>query len=71
MNKILGRTIVRMESNNNAREIVSAYIRAMDNQDYNAAQGYLDDGVQIKGPAEEFFSKPKDILELIFRQNSL
>jgi SnoaL-like protein len=54
-----------MESKAEAKEVVLSYIRALDRQEYDAAQGYLLDGIRIKGPAGESFGKPKEFIDML------
>ncbi len=54
-----------MASKNPAIEVVVSYIHALDKQEYDAAQGYLTDGIRIKGPAGETFGKPKEFIEML------
>ena len=39
-----------MEPKNAAKNIVLAYVGALDRQDYRAARGYLKDRLPIRGP---------------------
>ncbi len=58
-----------MNSKKDAKEVVLSYIGALDRQEYDAAQGYLRDGVRIKGPAGESFGKPREFIDML-RQHS-
>ncbi len=50
---------------NNAKEVVLSYIKALDGQDYEAAEKYLNDNIRINGPAGEAFRKPKEFIEML------
>lgn len=55
-----------MESkNDNAKEVVLSYIRALDSRDYRAAEGFLNNSIRVKGPAGEGFNNPKQFLEML------
>ena len=43
-----------MEPKNAAKNIVLAYVGALDRQDYRAARGYLKDRLPIRGPGESY-----------------
>ena len=47
------------------KEIVMAYIGALDGQQYEKALDYLHDRVRIRGPAGETFGKPLDFIEML------
>ena len=47
------------------KDIVMAYIGALDSQDYDRALGYLHDRVRVRGPAGEAFGKPVDFIEML------
>jgi len=51
-----------------AREVVMAYIKAMDNRDYAAARNYLGDSLLVKGPAGEGFRSPDEFLKMMEQQ---
>ena len=51
-----------------AREVVMAYIKAMDDRDYAAARNYLGDNVRVKGPAGEAFRSPDEFLKMMEQQ---
>jgi len=53
-----------VESMSNAKEVVLAYIKALDNQDYNVARSYMYDNLPIKGPGESF-DKPEKLLKIL------
>ena len=53
-----------MESMSKAKKVVLAYIKALDNQDYNAARSYMNDRLLIKGPGESF-DKPEKLLKIL------
>lgn len=52
----------------NARDIVMAYVQALDRRDFAAAGQYLDDSVFIKGPGGEAFRSPGDFLKMMEQQ---
>lgn len=54
-----------MVSENVAENVVVSYIKALDNQEYNAARGYLSESVRIKGPAGESFGKPNEFIGML------
>ena len=54
-----------MQTKNDSREVVLSYIKSLDNQDYEAAENYLNGNIRIKGPEGESFSKPKDFSEML------
>jgi len=47
------------------REVVMSYIEALDNQRYEKAMAFLNEGVRIRGPAGETFGKPSDFVEML------
>jgi hypothetical protein len=47
------------------KEVVMAYIGALDDQRYDEALGLLLDDVRIRGPAGETFGKPLDFIEML------
>ena len=51
----------------NAGEVVTSYIRALDQQRYDDAVRLIDDNVRIVGPAGETFAKPADFLDVLKR----
>jgi len=54
-----------MKTNSDATEIVLSYIKALDKGEYDAAGKYLNDGVGIKGPAGESFSKTSEFINML------
>jgi len=60
-----GLVLESMQIKNNSREVVLSYVKALDNQDYEAAENYLNDCVRIRGPSGESFGKPKDFIEML------
>ncbi|HUK79287.1 MAG TPA: nuclear transport factor 2 family protein [Nitrososphaerales archaeon] len=54
-----------MKGTDRPKEVVMAYIGALDGQRYDEALGLLDDGVRIRGPAGEAFGKPMDFIEML------
>jgi limonene-1,2-epoxide hydrolase len=48
-------------------EVVMAYIKALDSQDYETAMNHLHDNVRIRGPAGETYGKPYDFIEMLRR----
>ncbi len=54
-----------MESGLDAKKVVLSYIRALDNLDYDAAGTYLNEEVQIKGPAGESFKTTKEFIDML------
>lgn len=54
-----------MESRDEPKEVVMAYIRALDNKQYQDALACLNDRVRIRGPAGETFGKPLDFIEML------
>lgn len=51
--------------NENAKEVVMAYIAALDGRDYAAAERLLNSSIRVKGPAGEGFNNPKQFLEML------
>ena len=47
------------------KEVVMAYVGALDGQQYDKALEKLHDGVRIRGPAGETFGKPLDFVEML------
>ncbi len=47
------------------RKVVSSYIKALDDQDYGAAEKCLNDEIRIQGPAGESFGKPKEFIGML------
>ncbi len=50
---------------NNAKEVVLSYIKALDSQDYDAAERFLNDNIRVMGPAGEAFRKPREFIEML------
>lgn len=48
-----------------SREVVMAYIGALDSQNYDEALNCLDAEVRIKGPAGETFGKPREFVNML------
>lgn len=57
---------MKMETKN-AREVVMAYIDALDGQDFDLASSFIDENVKIIGPAGEGFGKPKNFTDMLKR----
>jgi hypothetical protein len=57
-----------MSSGRSAKEVVLAYIHAMDSRDYSSARKYLGDNVRVKGPGGEAFRSPDDFLSMMQNQ---
>lgn len=55
-------------SNQDAKEIVLSYIKALDGRDYASARKCLGDNVRIKGPAGEAFRTPDEFLGMMKQQ---
>ena len=45
--------------------VLLSFIRALDRQDYNAAENYLNESVRVFGPSGEAFRKPKEFLDML------
>ena len=58
-----------MPEKDNSREIVMAYIKAMDTKDYDTVRGYLSNSVFIKGPAGEAFRSPEEFIGMMKQQS--
>ena len=54
-----------MGSEDSPKIVVMSYIDALDRQNYDAALGYLDDKVRVKGPAGETFGVPRDFIDML------
>lgn len=52
-------------SKNQPKEVVLAYIRALDNREYDKALAHLHETIRIRGPAGETFGKPLDFIEML------
>jgi hypothetical protein len=57
-----------MSSENRAKETVMSYVKALDSQDYEAAQKRLADNVRVKGPAGEAFRSASDFINMMRQQ---
>jgi hypothetical protein len=57
-----------MQMPTNAREIVMAYVQAMDKRDYAAVRQCLQDSVFIRGPGGEAFRSPDEFLRMMEQQ---
>jgi hypothetical protein len=56
---------ISMPDGPGSRDVVMAYIGALDSQHYEEALEHLHDKVQIRGPAGETFGKPLDFIEML------
>lgn len=54
-----------MEQGTRPKQVVIAYIEALDGQRYEEALDLLDDGVRIRGPAGETYGKPMDFIGML------
>ena len=54
-----------MQTKNNPMEVVLSYVKALDNQDYDAAGNFLNNGIRIKGPSGESFSNKKEFIDML------
>jgi predicted enzyme related to lactoylglutathione lyase len=54
--------------NQDAREIVMSYIKALDSRDYDSAREWLGDNVLVKGPAGEAFRSPDEFISMMRQQ---
>ena len=59
---------VIMNPNQDAKEIVMSYIKALDSQNYDSARNWLGDNVLVKGPAGEAFRSPDEFLSMMRKQ---
>ena len=59
---------VDMNPNQDAKEIVMSYIKALDSQDYDSARNFLGDNVLVKGPAGEAFRSPDEFMSMMQKQ---
>jgi len=59
---------VDMNPNQDAKEIVISYIKALDSQDYDSARNFLGDNVLVKGPAGEAFRSPDEFMSMMQKQ---
>jgi len=57
-----------MNPNQDAREIVMSYIKALDSRDYDSAREWLGDNVLVKGPAGEAFRSPDEFINMMRQQ---
>ena len=53
-----------MSSDSKSRDLVMAYIAALDRQHYDEALERLHERVRIRGPTGEAFGKPLDFIEM-------
>ncbi|MFA5105350.1 MAG: nuclear transport factor 2 family protein [Candidatus Micrarchaeia archaeon] len=53
-----------MENGTNPKEVVLAYIKALDNHDYDAARKLMDENASITGNSAETYNKPEKLLGL-------
>ncbi len=51
-----------------AKDIVLAYIKAMEERDYVSVKGYLGSNVTVKGPAGEAFRSQDEFIEMMKKQ---
>ena len=58
-----------MSQNQDARETVMSYIKALDSQDYVSARKWLCDNVLVKGPAGEAFRSPDEFISMMKNQH--
>ena len=58
-----------MVQNKDSREVVMAYIKAMDNKDYDSVRSYLSDSIFIKGPAGEAFRSTEEFISMMKQQS--
>ena len=49
------------------KDVVVAYIEALDDQKYEEALGFLHDNVRVRGPAGETYGKPTGFIEMLRR----
>ena len=57
-----------MNPNQDAKEIVMSYIKALDSRNYDSARFSLGDNVLVKGPAGEAFRSPDEFIEMMQKQ---
>jgi hypothetical protein len=57
-----------MNLDQDAKEIVMSYIKALDRQDYDSARKWLGDNVLVKGPAGEAFRSPDEFISMMQKQ---
>ena len=50
------------------REVVLAYLKAMDDRNYSAVKNYLSDHVAVKGPSGEAFRSRDEFMEMMQKQ---
>ena len=60
--------VVYMENISGAREVVMAYIEAMDKKNFDDVRKYMADNVFVKGPAGEAFRSPDEFINMIRAQ---
>jgi hypothetical protein len=58
-----------VDQKENPREVVMAYIKAVDNKDYDSIRSYLSDSVFIKGLAGEAFRSPDEFIGMMKQRN--
>ncbi len=56
-----------IEKSNTSKEIVMAYIGALDSHQFEKAAELIDEKVKISGPAGEGFGKPTDFINMLKR----
>jgi hypothetical protein len=57
-----------MNPNQNAKEIVMSYIKALDSRNYDSVRNSLSDNVLVKGPAGEAFRSPNEFIAMMQKQ---
>ena len=57
-----------MNPTQDAKEIVMAYIKALDSQDFESARRCLSDSLLVKGPAGEAFRSPDEFISMMRKQ---
>jgi hypothetical protein len=51
--------------NDNVKEIVLSYIRALDSHDYTDAETFFDKTARVKGPSGEEFNSPHEFMGML------
>ncbi len=54
-----------MESQSSAKDVVLAYLKSLDGQDYDSAQKQLGDSVRVKGPTGESFNSRTQFIDML------
>ena len=65
--KLRKRLAVKEHMQTNSKAVVLAYIKALDNREYDSAMSYLKDGITVRGNSEESFNKPEEFIEMLRR----